>query len=461
MIKVGTTTIPGVKYTDTLKGEWNTDGLATLNEPNGDIVINEATTIIASALRGNKAITSLTSDSITIINSSALYGCSNITELNLPNLTTIGSYALMGCSGLTKLNLPKLTSMGTPETFRNCTNLEEFSAETMVNLYNKNTIFQNCTKLKIINLPKLERMYGQSIFYDCTSLEYLVLPIFGYTSPSGTENLQAILSGNDFYNCTSFKGVDCYTLYRINGNTFKNAPSFNTFIIRNKRNKNTSVPILDNVNAFTGTPFASDGLGGTIYVPQADIASYQSATNWSTLLGYANNSILPIEGSFYETHYVDGTLITKLQDRIISINNEGSNVTISNGNHIKYENIDGTMYQCINLFTGEFASGTDVINNKPTWFSIPANKEVVFTVSNIQRTSTLTSLEMNFRKANSTTSSDFHISFNPSTTDPTTITKTFTSDELISSLFFWVGNINQRGTVEFDISMTVDGVKYI
>ena len=65
---------------------------------------------------------------------------------------------------------------------------------------------------------------------------------------------------------------------------------------------------LSNVNAFTGA-FASGGTGGTLYVPQALIASYQSATNWSTILGYANNQILPIEGSIYETQYADGTPI--------------------------------------------------------------------------------------------------------------------------------------------------------
>ena len=74
--------------------------------------------------------------------------------------------------------------------------------------------------------------------------------------------------------------------------------------------RKTSVTTLGNVAHFDGTPFASGGTGGTLYVPQALIADYQAATNWSTILGYANNKILPIEGSIYKTQYADGTPIS-------------------------------------------------------------------------------------------------------------------------------------------------------
>ena len=42
------------------------------------------------------------------------------------------------------------------------------------------------------------------------------------------------------------------------------------------------------------------GSAGTLYVPNDLIASYQSASNWSTILGYTNNQIKKIEGSIYE-----------------------------------------------------------------------------------------------------------------------------------------------------------------
>ena len=39
------------------------------------------------------------------------------------------------------------------------------------------------------------------------------------------------------------------------------------------------------------------------------LSDYQSATNWSVIPGYTNNSITSIEGSIYETKYADGTPI--------------------------------------------------------------------------------------------------------------------------------------------------------
>lgn len=70
-------------------------------------------------------------------------------------------------------------------------------------------------------------------------------------------------------------------------------------------------PLGSPAGAFNNTPFASGKAGGTIYVPSALISTYQEATNWSTIFGYGNgaqNKILPIEGSIYETQYADGSV---------------------------------------------------------------------------------------------------------------------------------------------------------
>ena len=57
---------------------------------------------------------------------------------------------------------------------------------------------------------------------------------------------------------------------------------------------------LVNANALTGTPFASGGTGGTVYVPSALIESYKTATNWSTLYAGGTCNFVAIEGSEYE-----------------------------------------------------------------------------------------------------------------------------------------------------------------
>ena len=136
---------------------------------------------------------------------------------------------------------------------------------------------------------------GASLAANCTSLEYAVF-----------KNVH-FMYGNVFSSCTNLLGVDLGgngSNKRVGKQDFSGATKFATLVLR----ANAVLP-LENINAFTNSPFASGKAGGTLYVPSAQIANYQAATNWSTILGYANNQILPIEGSIYETQYVDGTPI--------------------------------------------------------------------------------------------------------------------------------------------------------
>lgn len=92
---------------------------------------------------------------------------------------------------------------------------------------------------------------------------------------------------------------------KLTASTTQNANALHTIILRSP----TLVECANTNNAI-GNSFASDGTGGTLYVPSALISTYQSATNWSTILSYTNNSIQAIEGSIYETQYADGTPIS-------------------------------------------------------------------------------------------------------------------------------------------------------
>jgi hypothetical protein len=126
----------------------------------------------------------------------------------------------------------------------------------------------------------------------CTQLTVAVVGAF-----SGTSNLSG---------CTNLTVVDSLD-GGVTGGCFSNDSKLTTLILRK-----STVAACNNINGFANTPFASGKAGGTLYVPQDLISSYQSATNWSTILGYGNgeqNQILPIEGSIYETQYADGTPI--------------------------------------------------------------------------------------------------------------------------------------------------------
>lgn len=172
--------------------------------------------------------------------------------------------------------------------------------------------FANYTNLTEISLPNCKSL-GVNAFHSCTNLTKLFLPkvenlsvnnaFFGVTCPLVLPSLK----GTTYNRLTGYKGsVIDFGLgsYTIGGYSFNNCSNLKRLILRQQ-----SLPTLDNVNGFVNTPFASNGTGGTLYVPQALISSYQSATNWSTILGYANNQILPIEGSIYENYYADGTPI--------------------------------------------------------------------------------------------------------------------------------------------------------
>ena len=134
---------------------------------------------------------------------------------------------------------------------------------------------------------------GTSMFMNCSSLVNVNMG-----------DLDRICSGM-FQGCTSLQSLDLKAPNYIESNSFKDAWALATLVIRS-----SSVPTLNNINAFSNTPFASGKSGGTLYVPQSLISSYQSETNWSTILGYATNSIQAIEGSPYETQYAYGEPVT-------------------------------------------------------------------------------------------------------------------------------------------------------
>ena len=105
-----------------------------------------------------------------------------------------------------------------------------------------------------------------------------------------------------------------YAHTRIDQNTFTNDTVLKTLVLR----QSSHIPPLLNVNAFNGTPFASGGSGGDIYIPKSlydhlgdgTTLDYKAATNWATVDGYGTITWHSIEGGYYETHYADGTVIS-------------------------------------------------------------------------------------------------------------------------------------------------------
>lgn len=199
----------------------------------------------------------------------ALFKYAHITSLESTTVRTLQNYACASMTRLVSVNFP--------------------NANAGVGTYT----FQDCSALTNVHLPEAKTFGGYN-FYNCSSLVTLALP--SITSGTGADFIRG---------CSKLTTLDLGAPTQLPALSLRNAGVFSTLILR----KESAITTLANVSAFSSTPFASGGSGGTLYVPQALISSYQSATNWSTILGYANNQILPIEGSIYETQYADGTPI--------------------------------------------------------------------------------------------------------------------------------------------------------
>ena len=187
------------------------------------------------------------------------------------------------------------------------------------------------------DLTKIEKgtfHYSNILSIDCPSVTNIGL--YGISEMNNIESFFFPLASVNSYcarNCTKLKRAviktflaasasfsGCPKLETVDANdgltgtiTFQGDTLLNTLVFRG-----SSIIGLAHVNAFNNTPFASGGTGGTIYIPKAlydhlgdgTALDYKAATNWSTIDGYGTITWAKIEGSYYETHYADGTEIT-------------------------------------------------------------------------------------------------------------------------------------------------------
>ena len=182
--------------------------------------------------------------------------------------------------------------------------------------------FADCTNLESVSLPVMWTQPSDYAFYRDTKLSNLIITDIVNCGTSLCEGCTALTTivlkamneifyNTCFKNCSSLTTVDVFRPNFDRGNAFNGCSSLTTFIMRYPY----ELTKLGNTNNFTGTPFDSGGSGGTIYIPKnlydhlgdGTTLDYKAATNWSTLDGYGTITWAKIEGSYYETHWGDGT----------------------------------------------------------------------------------------------------------------------------------------------------------
>jgi len=192
------------------------------------------------------------------------------------DITALGAYGMSYMANATKISLPNCASLGDHAFY-----------------YNRN--------VTEYNLPNVETITADWYhFAENRALVGLILPKL-----KGTHIWPSICYNNKLMVYADFGAKASGKPGQVGGSAFYGATAFNTLILRYTQGALT----LSNINAFSGTCFASGGSGGTLYVPSALVATYTQSSNWSTIIGYANNQIKAIENSIYDGYYADGTAI--------------------------------------------------------------------------------------------------------------------------------------------------------
>ena len=197
-------------------------------------------------------------------------------------VTSIPQYCINGRTGITSIDLPNLISIPSRG-------------------------FYGCASVQTINTGAARfDSYAQQSFYGCSSLQGFVLKC--------AANYAEYIANEAFRGCSALQYLDLMISGISQNNGFYGCSSLAMLVLR----RTSAVVGLSNKNWFDNTPFASGGTGGTLYVPNDLLTSYQSASNWSTILGYTNNKIKSIESTHTDPtapidltlYYADGTPIS-------------------------------------------------------------------------------------------------------------------------------------------------------
>lgn len=213
------------------------DEIASLSEPSGEITIN-ITSLPQYGLRGRP-----------------------ITRVHAPNLNTIVQYAFSNTS------LSRIESTDFP-------NLKYITGA-----------FESISTLTYVNMPAVTSG-GTSIAYAFRSCSNLVECYL----PNATANIDRTCN-----NCPKLQIFDGGAGNINNSASFQNCSALRTLILR----KTSAVQTLNAWSANCLGGIYSNPTESTVYVPQALISSYQSATNWSSAYA-AGVTFAAIEGSQYE-----------------------------------------------------------------------------------------------------------------------------------------------------------------
>lgn len=259
----------------------------------------------ASALFIKRSLTEFIDDELAVVGDSAFAGMINLTTVDLPSVKTIEKNAFYGCKKLSSVSIPSAEKIGTSAFAGNNKNYAPLI--TSISLPSAVTImsdaFLNDSKLETVYLPAADIVYSNA--FSGTAIEHLDIPLvtrfvgnpFGNNFPKivsvNVPNLVTI-DNSSFAGLYSMKSLDLPKVTVFPGYVFSgsnivklklgSATSFAKFCFANVTKLKTliietpnMIPKLEN-NSY----LATDSKDVVVYVPDALVEDYKSATNWST-----------------------------------------------------------------------------------------------------------------------------------------------------------------------------------
>ena len=178
----------------------------------------------------------------TSVGGSGFSGCASLTSVELPACTSVGGYAFYWCASLTSVELPACTSVG-------------------------GYAFYCCASLTSVELPACTSV-GGSGFSGCASLTSVELP--ACTS----------VGGSGFRGCTSLTSVELPACKTLGNESFAYCSRIKELVL-----PGDEMCVLTGGDCFNGCVSTNDGTLH-VYVADALVDEYKSATNWSAYAKY-------------------------------------------------------------------------------------------------------------------------------------------------------------------------------
>ncbi len=209
-------------------------------------------TLAATALSGNKNITSVTLGNVSSVPASALKNCTALKTASFSKATKMAASAFSGCFALTSVSIPKVVSIPAAS-FKGLKKLSSVTAGSAKTI--GTGAFQNCTSLTSVKLPKVTSIPASAFAGDkkLKSASFGTVKTIGASAFTGCAALTSApvakatsIGASAFSGCSSIKTVKAASVKTIGANAFKGAKKLKTAKLTSKKLKNIGA------NAFSG-----------------------------------------------------------------------------------------------------------------------------------------------------------------------------------------------------------------